>query len=133
MTEEVRAAGGVVRRDTGEVLVVHRPKYDDWTFPKGKADPGESDEDCARREVEEETGLQCRLGEELTATTYVDHRGRPKRVRYWLMHVVGGEFAPNDEVDVVAWLHPDEAAAVLSYERNLTVLRSLPARGQTSG
>ena len=89
----VRAAGGVVVRGTGaatEVLLVHRPAYDDWTFPKGKGEPGESDEECAVREVEEETGLLCTLGRELASTEYVDGKGRPKSVRYWVMEVVGG-------------------------------------------
>ena len=85
----VRAAGGVVwRRATdgeAEILLVHRPKYDDWTFPKGKCDAGEDDETCARREVEEETGLLCELGAELPSTEYIDPKGRPKVVRYWAM------------------------------------------------
>ena len=94
---EVRAAGGVVwRRRTGpgyDVLLVHRPKYDDWTLPKGKADDGESDEDCALREVEEETGLRCLLGPELVAVDYRDRYDRPKHVRYWTMEPVSGRFA----------------------------------------
>src|SRR3989442_274166 len=94
VSEVVRAAGGVVLRD-GRVLLVHRPRYGDWTFPKGKALPGESDEDCALREVEEETGLRCELGEELPATAYVDGMGRPKRVRWWRMRPVGGAFMPH--------------------------------------
>src|SRR5205823_11775473 len=84
----VRAAGGLVVRNAGgepQVLLVHRPKYDDWSLPKGKADPGETDEETAAREVEEETGLRCRLGVELPAVEYHDRYGRPKRVRYWLM------------------------------------------------
>ena len=88
----IRAAGGVPVRQAGgdlEVLLVHRPRYDDWTFPKGKAEPGESDVECALREVEEETGLRCELGRELPSTSYVDGKGRPKRVRYWLMHPDG--------------------------------------------
>ena len=110
--EEVRAAGGVVWRegDDGiEVLLVHRPRYDDWSHPKGKCDSGESDEACALREVQEETGLDCELGEELAATSYRDRHGRPKRVRYWSMRPIGGEFAPIDEVDEVRWLPIDEA------------------------
>ena len=90
----VRAAGGLVMRD-GRLLLVHRPKYDDWTFPKGKAEPGESDEACAVREVEEETGLRCELGAELPPTHYTDSRGRPKRVRWWRMEPVAGEFTPT--------------------------------------
>src|SRR5581483_7348813 len=104
VTEEVRAAGGVVARD-GEVLLVHRPRYDDWTFPKGKAEEGESDEDCALREVREETGLRCALEDELASTSYVDARGRPKRVRWWRMRVVGDDgFTPNEEVDELRWI-----------------------------
>ena len=92
--EEIRASGGLVVRD-GRVVVVHRPEYDDWSFPKGKADPGESDEDCALREIEEETGLRCELGEELTTTRHRDTKGRPKRVRWWLMRPLSGEFEPT--------------------------------------
>jgi len=124
----IRAAGGVVVRagaDGPEVLVVHRPRYDDWTFPKGKAEPGETDEDCALREVEEETGLRCELVRELPSTSYVDARGRPKVVRYWLMRVVGGELAFLHEVDAAAWLSPGEAAERLTYDRDVPVLDDL--------
>jgi 8-oxo-dGTP pyrophosphatase MutT (NUDIX family) len=122
----VRAAGGVVWRavEDGdiEVLVVHRPRYDDWTFPKGKADPGESDEDCALREVTEETGLSCDLGPYLTGVGYTDRLGRGKTARYWAMRPVGGAFEPNSEVDEVRWLRPDDAARLLTYERDRPVL-----------
>lgn len=124
----VRAAGGVVVREGAgghEVLVVHRPQYRDWTFPKGKAAPGESDEACAVREVEEETGLRCTLGEELASTEYVDARGRPKRVRYWLMEVESGELRCEHEVDVARWLPPAEAAGLLTYDRDLELLQRL--------
>jgi len=120
----VRAAGGLVVRD-GVVLLVHRPKYDDWTFPKGKCDDGEGDEACALREVEEETGLRCELERELGTTRYVDGRGRPKTVRYWLMRAVDGEFEPGDEVDEVRWEPPDRAVALLSYDRDLALLERL--------
>jgi 8-oxo-dGTP diphosphatase len=121
----IRAAGGVVVRegDGGvEVLVVHRPRYGDWTFPKGKAEAGESDEDCALREVQEETGLRCELDRELPSTTYVDGHGRQKRVRYWVMRTVGGELAFEHEVDGAEWLPPEDARRRLSYERDLPVL-----------
>jgi 8-oxo-dGTP pyrophosphatase MutT (NUDIX family) len=124
----VRAAGGlVVRRGSAgpEVLLVHRPRYDDWTFPKGKAEPGESDEACALREVEEETTLRCMLGDELPATSYVDGKGRPKRVRWWLMEPVGGEAAPASEVDEVRWTDTGEAARLLTYARDRVLLASL--------
>ena len=117
----VRAAGGLVLRDA-EVLLVHRPRYDDWTFPKGKAEDGETDEDCALREVLEETGLHCRLGAEAGTTEYVDSKGRPKRVRWWLMEPVQGDFVPNDEVDEVQWVEPAMAAKLLSYGRDLMLL-----------
>ena len=125
MTDVVRAAGGVVE-DDGRVLLVHRPRYDDWTFPKGKALADESDEACALREVEEETGLRCELGEELPSTSYVDSKGRPKRVRYWRMRPVTGAFAPHDEVDEIAWVAPADAREQLSYTRDLTLVDALP-------
>jgi 8-oxo-dGTP diphosphatase len=121
----IRAAGGVVWRDGPngvEVLLVHRPQYDDWTLPKGKLDAGETDEEAAVREVEEETGLRCRLGRELVRTDYVDGKGRPKTVRYWEMVAEAGAFEPGDEVDEIEWLPVDEAMGRLSYERDLPVL-----------
>ena len=123
----IRAGGGVVvREDNGvlEVVLVHRPAYDDWTLPKGKAKKGESDEECAVREVEEETGLRCECRRELKSTTYVDSSGRDKVVRYWLMRPAGGEFEPNYEVDEVRWVRFDEAERMLSYARDRDVLRS---------
>lgn len=120
----VRAAGGVVVRD-GRLLLVHRPKYDDWTLPKGKCEPGESYEACAVREVEEETGLRCELGTELPSTHYTDSRGRPKRVRWWRMEPVSGDFTPTDEVDEIRWLTREEAGALLSYGRDQVLLDAI--------
>lgn len=126
----IEAAGGVVWKVTAKgvvrVLLVHRPRYDDWSFPKGKLDPGESHRQAARREVEEETGLRCRIGDELPEARYADRKGRPKRVRYWSMEPVEGEFVANDEVDEVRWLPVDEAAELLSYPHDRTVLAALP-------
>jgi 8-oxo-dGTP pyrophosphatase MutT (NUDIX family) len=125
----VRAAGGVVYRSGADerldVLLVHRPRYDDWSLPKGKAKPGESDEDCARREVVEETGLRCDLGPELASTSYRDARGRRKRVRYWAMRPLNGRFVAHNEVDEVRWLPLDEAERALTWSRDRAVLRSL--------
>jgi 8-oxo-dGTP diphosphatase len=124
----IRAAGGVVVRDDlgdREVVVVHRPKYDDWTLPKGKALPGESDEDCALREVEEETGLRCRREIELASASYDDAAGRPKVARYWLMRPVGGDLQPSREIDDARWVPLPEAELLLTYERDREVLRSL--------
>ncbi len=127
----VRAAGGVVwqRSDDGQVrvLVVHRPRYDDWSIPKGKCDEGESDADCALREVNEETGLTVRLGAELPPTTYRDSKGRSKSVRYWAMEPVAGdgEFTPNAEIDEIRWLPVDEAVKLLSYNHDRPVVLAL--------
>ncbi|HZJ27519.1 MAG TPA: NUDIX hydrolase [Acidimicrobiia bacterium] len=129
----VRAAGGVVRREragSAEIVVVHRPRYDDWTLPKGKLDTGESFEDAARREVEEETGLRCALGRELAPVEYTDHRERPKLVRYWMMRVVGataGESVPNDEVDELRWCTVEAAERLLTYEHDRALVRALPS------
>jgi 8-oxo-dGTP diphosphatase len=119
----------VLWRRTGdggvEVLVVHRPKYDDWSFPKGKLDAGEDHATAACREVEEETGLRAELGDELPDTTYHDRFGRPKVVRYWAMTPVDGEFVPTDEVDEVRWLSVRAARRILSYDRDRGVLDAL--------
>ena len=121
MSDRIEAAGGVVVRD-GQVALVHRPRYDDWTLPKGKLDPGESFEQAALREVEEETGLRARVVRELPATTYRVGR-RPKVVRYWLMEVADdAAFVPNDETDELRWVSPDEALRLLTYDRDRDVL-----------
>lgn len=121
------AAGGVVWRVGGrgvEVIVVHRPKYDDWSFPKGKLNPGESYEHGAVREVEEETGLRCVMGRELASVRYRDAKGRSKKVRYWEMTPTGGNFVPNAEVDEMRWLSLHETASALSHRYDLGVLES---------
>lgn len=105
-----------------EVAVVHRPHRMDWSFPKGKLDPGESFEDCALREVHEETGLICELDRFLGHTEYRDRKDRPKVVAYWLMYPLGGSFLPNREVDELRWLHLDQAADLLTYERDRELL-----------
>lgn len=126
----IRASGGLVVRD-GRVAVVHRVRYDDWSLPKGKAKKGESDEECALREIEEETGLRVELGEELATTEHLDAEGRPKRVRWWRMAPISGAFTPTDEVDELRWLTPPEARRLLTYPRDVALVDSLggePAR-----
>ena len=121
---EVLAAGGLVLRD-GLVAVVHRPRYDDWTLPKGKLDEGEDFEQAALREVEEETGLRCRIERTLGDTSYTDHKDRAKLVRYYEMRDSGGEFEPNDEVDELRWLPLAEARELLSYEFDRELVSNL--------
>jgi 8-oxo-(d)GTP phosphatase len=111
-------------QDAVEIVLVHRPKYDDWSLPKGKALPGEADEDCALREVLEETGLRCDLRFELPSTRYRDASDRDKRVRYWAMRPRSGSFEPHDEIDEIAWLPPREARARLSWDRDVAVVRA---------
>ena len=136
--EVVRAAGGVATRPGAggepDVLVVHRPRYDDWSLPKGKAEPGERDEDTALREVEEETGYHCILGSELPTVRYEDRRGRQKQVRFWHMTVSSdpalgkdeeAAFVPNDEVDERRWISPTAAATLLSYDADRRLVLSL--------
>ncbi len=122
----IEAAGGVIIRD-GKVAVVHRDRYDDWSLPKGKLDAGESFEEAALREVREETGLECELGLELDPVSYVDQKGRPKLVRYWLMEVTAGEFEANEEVDEMRWLPPAQAAGLLTYPHDRELVEGVEA------
>jgi len=127
----VRAAGGLVTRRSPagrlEVAIVHRPIREDWSFPKGKLEPGETFESAAVREVLEETGMECVLGRFLGHTEYRDRKGRPKVVAYWVMESLGGAFAPNEEVDDLRWVDLSRASRTLSYVRDRELLIVLAA------
>ncbi|MEI8050401.1 MAG: NUDIX hydrolase [Actinomycetes bacterium] len=122
----MRAAGGVIWRGTKsgslEFAVVHRPHREDWSFPKGKLDPGESFEECALREVLEETGFVCRLDRFVGVTEYTHRKGRPKIVAYWLMTIVDGEFTVNPEADEIRWVSLSKARALVTYDRDRELL-----------
>lgn len=126
---EVWAAGGIVSRRGGQeqILVVHRPRYGDWSLPKGKLDEGESLRDAALREVREETGLVCRAGAPAGEARYIDARGRYKAVLYFEMTAESGRFEPNDEVDEIRWLALAEAVALLSYAHDADLLSAWSA------
>lgn len=121
----IQAAGGVLvdfSKGKPRYLLVHRPAYDDWTFPKGKLDNGERFRDAALREVKEETGLVCRVLGKLSPVHYVTPSGNPKQVRYWLMEVESGRFSRNDEVDAVTWLKRAQAMSLLTHIHDQSVL-----------
>ena len=132
-TETVQGAGGlIVRRRTGqlEVAVVHRPMQQDWSFPKGKLEVGETFEEAAQREVLEETGFSCRLLRFIGHTEYIDRKGRPKVVAYWVMTAEAGSFKANEEVDELQWLGLQAASSLLSYERDRELLAVVGAADQ---
>jgi 8-oxo-dGTP pyrophosphatase MutT (NUDIX family) len=135
--EIIHAAGGIPLRRTRdgwwEVVLVHRPARADWSFPKGKLEPGESFEDCAQREVTEETGYECRLGRFIGHTEYRDRKDRRKVVAYWVMEVTGGEFAVNEEVDEIRWLDLRAAVDLLSYTRDRELLSVLVGADEEGG
>ena len=123
---DIAAAGGVLVRRGGdgrEVAVIHRPKYMDWSLPKGKLEQDEGWLDAALREVEEETGYRCEPSVELPHVSYLDRRGRRKLVRYWLMEPVSGEFQPHGEVDELRWLQQDAAEELLTYPHDKGLVR----------
>jgi 8-oxo-(d)GTP phosphatase len=124
----IPAAGGLVWRPrpdgVPELALVHRPKYDDWSLPKGKLDPGEHALTAAAREVREETGLGVTVGRRSVGTCYAVPEGT-KQVDYWVMRAVGGGFTPNKEVDELRWLPPSDAAALCTHEHDRDVVADL--------
>lgn len=123
--ETIEAGGGVIvdmSRSKPRYLLIHRPRYDDWSFPKGKLDAGERHRDAALREVKEETGLVCDVIAKLSPVTYTTPNGNPKRVRYWLMERRSGEFVRNDEVDAVTWVKRSQAMALLTHVHDQALL-----------
>jgi 8-oxo-dGTP diphosphatase len=133
----VRAAGGVVCRlqpsGVVETAVIHRRVPGDWTLPKGKLYQGETPEQCALREVKEETGLRCQLLRSLGSVEYNDRRGRRKIAFYWLMRRLSGRFQPGDEVDHILWLPFEAAAELLRNERDQIVLQRAQVSGMVAG
>jgi len=133
MTNEIVAAGGVIvdrGTDAPKVLLVHRPRYDDWSFPKGKLDPGEGIEEAALREVSEETGIQCKILRKIATLRYAyqtrSGQSRPKVVHYFLMEAISKEVrVPGMEVDRAEWLDFESARKILSYKRDRELLDSL--------
>jgi 8-oxo-(d)GTP phosphatase len=126
-SKAVLAAGAVLWRPNGdpaapEIAIIHRPRYDDWSLPKGKVDHGETEPVAAVREVHEETGYTSHLGRRLAAVSYPVEQGI-KKVRYWAARRVGGEFTPNAEVDELKWLPVSEAMKQLGYPDDRKVLR----------
>ena len=131
--EVIQAAGGlVIRRQAGQlqIALVHRPVHQDWSYPKGKLEEGESYEEAAQREVREETGFECRLLRFIGHTEYIDRKGRPKVVAYWVMAAEGGSFVANEEVDELLWLDIPSAGQLLSYERDRGLLAVMAADDQ---
>jgi 8-oxo-dGTP diphosphatase len=123
---EIKAAGGVIVRekdDALQVVVIHRPKYVDWSLPKGKLEAGEGWEKAALREVYEETGFRCEIGDELPEVAYFDRKGRSKLVRYWRMTRKKGKFSENAEVDELRWVDLETAEELLHYEHDLELVR----------
>src|SRR4051794_33079062 len=123
---EITAAGGVLVARDGEgqtkVAVIHRPKYMDWSLPKGKLEEGESWQEAALREVKEETGYRARPSEELDQVSYLDRKSRRKLVRYWLMEPLDGQFEPHGEVDELRWVTEEEADRLLTYDHDKAIV-----------
>ena len=123
--DRIEAGGGVVvdmTKGKPRYLLIHRPRYDDWSLPKGKLDGGEKHRDAALREVKEETGLICDVLARLSPVNYITPNGNPKRVKYWLMSATSGSFVPNDEVDAVTWVKRSQAMSLLTHVHDQAVL-----------
>ncbi|MGB8942208.1 MAG: NUDIX hydrolase [Streptomyces sp.] len=137
-TSVVLAAGCVLWRRSSsgagvELALVYRPKWADWSHPKGKLKRGEDARDGALREVLEETGMACDLGPELPTAFYIDGQGRPKEVRYWAAEAAGGTFVPNAEVSRLVWLPPVEASELVTRERDAALISDFVAALRSAG
>jgi 8-oxo-dGTP diphosphatase len=123
----IRAAGALLWRETSElkieIALIHRPRYDDWSLPKGKIEEGESSLRCAFREVIEETGITPQFGRELGSVEYKEPAGL-KRVKYWAAKALTDEFLPNEEVDEIKWLNPEDALARATHESDKTIIKN---------
>jgi 8-oxo-dGTP pyrophosphatase MutT (NUDIX family) len=122
---DIAAAGGVLIAPEDEgprVAVIHRPKYMDWSLPKGKLEEGEGWQEAALREVEEETGYRARPLDELARVSYLDRKARRKLVRYWLMEPIDGQFEPHGEVDELRWVSEEEAHRLLTYDHDKEIV-----------
>jgi len=123
--ERIEASGGVIvdmKNGKPRYLLIHRPRYDDWSLPKGKLDRDEKHRAAALREVKEETGLVCEIVAKLSPVNYLTPSGNPKRVKYWLMSPLSGTFARNDEVDAVTWVKRSQAMSLLTHVHDQAVL-----------
>lgn len=123
--QRIEAAGGVIvdmSKGKPRYLLIHRPRYDDWSLPKGKLDRGEKHRDAALREVKEETGLVCDVLAKLSNVNYLTPNGNTKRVKYWLMEARSGSFVRNDEVDAVTWVKRSQAMSLLTHVHDQAVV-----------
>ena len=127
----IRAAGALLWRENSElkieIALIHRPRYGDWSLPKGKIEEGESSLRCAFREVIEETGITPQFGRELGSVEYKEPAGL-KRVKYWAAKALTDEFLPNEEVDEIKWLDPDDALARATHESDRTIINNFLAQ-----
>lgn len=131
----IRAAGALLWRDNSdlslEVALIHRPRYDDWSLPKGKLEMGETALQCAYREVQEETGIRATFTRQLGTVEY-EESGQEKRVKYWAAHcaLTNSEFVPNEEVDQMKWLSPSQALEQATHDSDKSIIEKFMSEEQ---